>query len=78
MFDLDYLLLFFRGDFSRKTVRVALAADVSWVAWTVDGQMIFGLWTKNEREATDNLTKLSVTKSTLGAKLFSDLLKKSV
>jgi hypothetical protein len=34
VFDRDYLLLFFRGNFLRKTVRVALAAaDVSWVAW---------------------------------------------
>jgi DNA-binding Lrp family transcriptional regulator len=59
VFDRDYLLLFFRGDFSRKTVLKALsAADVSWVAWTLDGQMILGLWTKNEREVTDNLAKL--------------------
>lgn len=60
VFDRDYLLLFFRGDFSRKTVLTALvAADVSWVAWTLDAQMILGLWTKNEREATDKLAKLA-------------------
>jgi len=35
------------------------AADVSWVAWKVDGGMTLRLWTKNEREATDNLAKIA-------------------
>jgi DNA-binding Lrp family transcriptional regulator len=59
VFDRDDLLLSFHGDFSRKTVLKAFAApDVSWVAWKMDGQMIVRLWTKNEREASDNLAKI--------------------
>ncbi|HZA48690.1 MAG TPA: winged helix-turn-helix transcriptional regulator [Nitrososphaera sp.] len=59
VFDRDDLLLFFHGNFSRKTVLTAFAApDVSWVAWKVDGRIHMRLWTKNEREAIDNLTKI--------------------
>ena len=59
VFDRDDLLLFFHDDFSRKTVLKAFAApDVSWVVWKMDGQMIVRLWTKNEREASDNLAKV--------------------
>ena len=59
VFDRDDLVLFFDGDFSRKTILKAFAApDVSWVIWKVDGQMIVRLWTKNEREASDNLAKI--------------------
>jgi DNA-binding transcriptional ArsR family regulator len=59
VFDRDDLLLFFHGDFSRKTVLTAFAApDVSWVAWKVDGRIHMRLWTKNEREAIDNLAKI--------------------
>jgi DNA-binding Lrp family transcriptional regulator len=59
VFDCNDLLLSFHGDFSRKTVlKVFLAPDVSWVAWKMDGQMIVRLWTKNEREAIDNLAKI--------------------
>jgi DNA-binding Lrp family transcriptional regulator len=59
VFDRDDLVLFFDGDFSRKTILKAFAApDVSWVIWKVDGQMIVRLWTKNEREASDNLAKV--------------------
>jgi DNA-binding Lrp family transcriptional regulator len=59
VFDRDNLLLFFNGDFSRKTVLAAFAApDVSWVAWKVDGRIHMRLWTRNEREAIDNLTKI--------------------
>jgi DNA-binding transcriptional ArsR family regulator len=59
VFDRDDLLLFFHDDFSRKTVLKAFAApDVSWVVWKMDGQMIVRLWTKNEREASDNLAKI--------------------
>ena len=59
VFDRDDLVLFFDGDFSRKTILKAFAApDVSWVIWKVDGQMILRLWTKNEREASDNLAKI--------------------
>jgi DNA-binding Lrp family transcriptional regulator len=59
VFDCDDLLLLFHGDFSRKTILKAFAApDVSWVAWKVDGQIIVRLWTKNEREASDNLAKI--------------------
>jgi DNA-binding Lrp family transcriptional regulator len=65
MFDRDDLLLFFDGEYSRKTVLKAFAApDVSWLVWKMDGQMIVRLWTKNEREASDNLAKiLGVTPS---------------
>ena len=48
VFDCNDLLLFFDGNFSRKTILKALAApDVSWVVWKMDGQMILRLWTKN-------------------------------
>jgi DNA-binding Lrp family transcriptional regulator len=59
VFDRDDLLLFFHGNFSRKSVLAAFAApDISWVSWKVDGRITLRLWTKNEREATDNLTKI--------------------
>ena len=59
VFDCNDLLLFFQDDFSRKTILKAFVApDVSWVVWKMDGQMIVRLWTKNEREASDNLAKI--------------------
>ena len=59
VFDRDDLLLFFDDNFSRKSALKAFAApDVSWLVWKMDGQMILRLWTKNEREATDNLAKV--------------------
>jgi DNA-binding Lrp family transcriptional regulator len=59
MFDRDDVLLFFHGNFSRKTVLTVFAApDVSWVAWKVDGRIHMRLWTKNEREAIDNVSKI--------------------
>ena len=59
VFDRDDLLLFFHDNFSRKSVLAAFAApDVSWVAWKVDGRITLRLRTKNEHEATDNLSKI--------------------
>jgi DNA-binding Lrp family transcriptional regulator len=59
VFDRDDLLLFFHGNFSRKSALAAFAApDISWVAWKVDGRITLRLWTENEREATDNITKI--------------------
>jgi DNA-binding Lrp family transcriptional regulator len=59
VFDRDDLLLFFDGEYSRKAVLQAFAApDVSWLVWKMDGQMILRIWTKNEREASDNLAKI--------------------
>jgi DNA-binding transcriptional ArsR family regulator len=59
VFDRDDVLLFFDGEYSRKTVLAAFAAaDVTWVAWKVDGRIHLRLWTKNEREATANITKI--------------------
>jgi hypothetical protein len=59
VFDRGDLLLFFHGNFSRKSVLAAFAApDISWVSWKVDGQITLRLWTKNESEAIDNLTKI--------------------
>jgi DNA-binding Lrp family transcriptional regulator len=59
VFDRDDVLLFFNGEYSRKTVLAAFAAaDVSWVAWKVDGRIHLRLWTKNEYKATANLTKI--------------------
>jgi DNA-binding transcriptional ArsR family regulator len=59
VFDRDDVLLFFNGEYSRKTVLAAFAAaDVTWVAWKVDGRIHLRLWTKNEREATANLIKI--------------------
>ena len=59
VFDRDDVLLFFNGEYSRKTALATFAApDISWVAWKVDGRIHLRLWTKNEREATANLTKI--------------------
>ena len=59
VFDRDDLLLFFHDNFSRKSALAAFAAtDVSWVAWKVDGRITLRLWTKNEREVTNNLSKI--------------------
>jgi DNA-binding Lrp family transcriptional regulator len=68
VFDRDDLLLFFHGNFSRKSILAAFAApDISWVAWKVDGQITLRLWTKNEREATGNLTKILGVKPSMQA-----------
>jgi DNA-binding Lrp family transcriptional regulator len=85
VFDRDDLLLFFHDNFSRKSALAAFAApDVSWVAWKVDGRITLRLWTKNEREATDNLSKtlgvrpsmraLTARKKRLGPLSITDLL----
>ncbi|MDQ3854121.1 MAG: AsnC family transcriptional regulator [Thermoproteota archaeon] len=60
VFDRDDLLLFFHdNNFSRKSALTAFAApDVSWVAWKVDGRITLSLSTKNEREATDNISNI--------------------
>jgi DNA-binding Lrp family transcriptional regulator len=59
VFDRDDLLLFYDGDFSRRSALAAFSVpDISWVAWKVDGRLHLRLWTKNEREATENLTKI--------------------
>ena len=59
VFDRDDLILFFHGNFSRQSVLAAFAApEISWVSWKVDGRITLRLWTKSEREATDNLTKI--------------------
>jgi DNA-binding Lrp family transcriptional regulator len=53
------LVLLFRGDFQRKTALEALAApDVSWVTLKLDGQMIVGLWTKDDDKSTNYLTNI--------------------
>jgi DNA-binding Lrp family transcriptional regulator len=85
VFDRDDLLLFFHDNFSRKSALAAFAApDVSWVAWKVDGRITLRLWTKNGREATDNLSKtlgvrpsmraLTARKKRLGPLSITDLL----
>jgi DNA-binding Lrp family transcriptional regulator len=60
VFDRDDVLLFFHdGNFSRKTVLAAFAVpEVSWIAWKFDGRIHMRLWTKNEREAVDNIVKI--------------------
>jgi DNA-binding Lrp family transcriptional regulator len=60
VFDRDDLLLFFDGEYSRKTtvLKAFAAPDVSWLVWKMDGQMILRLWTKNERKASDKLAKV--------------------
>jgi DNA-binding Lrp family transcriptional regulator len=68
VFDRDDLLLFFHGNFSRKSALAAFAAqNISWVAWRVDGRITLRLWTKDEREATDNLTKILGVKPSMRA-----------
>jgi DNA-binding Lrp family transcriptional regulator len=68
VFDRDDLLLFFHGNFSRKSALTAFSApDISWVAWKVDGRITLRLWTKNGREATDNLTKILGVKPSMRA-----------
>jgi DNA-binding Lrp family transcriptional regulator len=85
VFARDDLLLFFHDNFSRKSALAAFAVpDVSWVAWKVDGRITLRLWTKNEREATDNLSKilgvrpsmraLTARKKRLGPLSITDLL----
>jgi DNA-binding Lrp family transcriptional regulator len=85
VFDRNDLLLFFHDNFSRKSALTAFAVpDVSWVAWKVDGRITLRLWTKNEREATDNLSKilgvrpsmraLTARKKRLGPLSITDLL----
>jgi DNA-binding Lrp family transcriptional regulator len=66
VFGRDDVLLFYRGEFSRKILPEALAAaDVSWVAWKVDGAITLRLWTKSELEDINNLVKvLAVRPST--------------
>jgi DNA-binding transcriptional ArsR family regulator len=59
VFDRDDLLLFFHDNFSRKSVLSAfVVTDISWVAWKGDGRITLRLWTKNQREATDNISKI--------------------
>jgi DNA-binding transcriptional ArsR family regulator len=59
VFDRDDVLLFFNGEYSRKTALATFAApDISWVAWKVDGRIHLRLWTKNEYKATANLIKI--------------------
>ena len=68
VFDRDDLLLFFHGNFSRKSVLSAFVApDISWVAWKVDGRITLRLWTKNEHEAIDNLTEILGVKPSMQA-----------
>jgi DNA-binding Lrp family transcriptional regulator len=68
VFDCNDLLLFFHDNFSRKIILKAFAApDVSWVVWKMDGQMIVRLWTKNEREASDNLAKILGVRASMQA-----------
>jgi len=59
IFGRDDVLLFYRGNFSRKILSEALAAaDVSWVAWKVDGAITLRLWTKSELQDINNLFKV--------------------
>lgn len=59
IFGRDDVLLFYRGNFSRKILPEALAAaDVSWVAWKVDGAITLRLWTKSELQDIKNLFKV--------------------
>ncbi|HET7148133.1 MAG TPA: winged helix-turn-helix domain-containing protein [Candidatus Nitrosopolaris sp.] len=68
VFDRDDLLLFFHGDFPRKSVLAAFRApDISWVAWKVDGRITLRLWTKNGLKATDNLVKILGVKPSMQA-----------
>ena len=61
-------MISFHGTLSRKSVLAAFAApDISWVASKVDGQITLRLWTKNEREATVNLTKILGVKPSMQA-----------
>lgn len=63
LFDRIGIVLFFSGDFQRKTALAALAApDVSWVRLKLDGQMIVGLWTKDGDKSTDHLANILGTK----------------
>jgi DNA-binding Lrp family transcriptional regulator len=63
VFDRIGLVLFFRGNFTRKSALAALASpDVSWVNMKLDGQMIVGLWTKDEKKCTDYLVNILATK----------------
>jgi DNA-binding Lrp family transcriptional regulator len=68
VFDRDDLLLFFHGNFPRKSVLAAFnAPDISWVAWKIDGRITLRLWTKNERGVIDNLSKILGVKPSMQA-----------
>jgi DNA-binding Lrp family transcriptional regulator len=59
VFNRNDLLLFFDGDFSRKSVLAAYAApETAWAAWKVDGRLHLCLWTRNEHEAIDKVCKI--------------------
>lgn len=59
IFDRVGVVLFFHGDFQRKTALTVLAApDVSWITLKLDGQMIVGLWTENEDNSTNCITNI--------------------
>lgn len=63
LFDRVEVVLFFRGDLQRKEALAALAApDVSWVTLKLDGQMIVGLWTRDQDASIDYLAKILGTK----------------
>lgn len=53
------IVLVFDGNFHRKTALDALAApDTSWVNLKLNGQVIIGLWSKNEKNSARNIINI--------------------
>jgi DNA-binding Lrp family transcriptional regulator len=69
IFGRDNLLVFFRGEWTRKeALRALTAPEVAWVAWKMNGWLTVQLWPRNSRQALRALT------SALGVRLFGKTL----
>ncbi len=57
IFGLDDLLVFFRGEWTRKeALRALTAPEVAWVAWKMNGWLTVQLWPRDSRQALRALT----------------------
>jgi DNA-binding Lrp family transcriptional regulator len=69
IFGRDDLLVFFRGEWTRKeALRVLTATEVAWVAWKMNGWLTVQLWPRDSRQALRALTRA------LGAQAFGKTL----
>jgi DNA-binding Lrp family transcriptional regulator len=69
VFDRDNLLVFFRGEWSRRdAVKVLGVPDVAWVAWKVDGGLTVQVWPH------DRITPIKDLTATLGVRPSGQLL----
>lgn len=69
IFGRDDLLVFFRGEWTRKeALRALTAPEVAWVAWKMNGWLTVQLWPRDPRQALTTLTRA------LGARAFGKTL----